>query len=51
MKELSVEKIEITQAGCSIEEMMFYAYQSNYYASIGNFDLSIFFGARLMGCI
>ncbi|MDG1277335.1 MAG: hypothetical protein P8O16_08650 [Algoriphagus sp.] len=51
MKELTIERLEGTSGGCSMEEMLFYAFQSNYYASIGNYDLSIFYGARLMGCI
>jgi hypothetical protein len=51
MNELSIEKLEMVSGGCSMEEMMSYAFLSNYYASQGNTVLSFFYGARLMGCI
>lgn len=51
MKVVSIERAEMISGGCSIEEMMSYAFLSSYYASQGNNVLSIFYGARLMGCI
>jgi bacteriocin-like protein len=51
MKELSIEKMESIQGGCSMEEMMAYAFLSNWHASQGNMTQSFIYGARLMGCI
>jgi hypothetical protein len=51
MKELSIEKMEMVNGGCSMEDMMSYAFLSSYYASEGNTVLSVFYGAKLMACI
>jgi hypothetical protein len=50
MNELSIEKMEMVSGGCSMEEMMGYAFLTSYYAA-GSPQLSFFYGIKLMSCM